>query len=723
MPHLMGHFYEYFSQLIQYDEFYIRNTTGAIVLKINKLLVFTFLFNQMSVQAQTTDQSGTIEIRAKTENLMGSANSGSEGIVSGLRISALPILRPGEVMEMVPGLIVTQHAGDGKANQYFMRGFNLDHGTDFATYVNGVPANMPTHAHGQGYTDLNFLIPELVDQIAYRKGTYSASEGDFSAAGSARIEYLKKMDGNLAEITAGANGYKRLLLAGSPQSQNGQLLYGFELFRNDGPWVVPENYQKFNSVLSFNEGTRINGYSITGMLYKSSWTSTDQVPLRAVNGGNISRFGSIDPTTGGDTHRYSISSHWAQTTTDRQSKADLWALNSALDLWSNFEYCANSIETTGNCALSDQFKQAEKRKAFGFGLSETRYKQLDIFNTKYETAFTLGIDGRSDHISPVGLYKTTQRKLTETVREDLVTQNSISLWAQNENRWTPSIRTIIGARADFYQFNVMSNVPVNSGNANDKKISPKFSLIYSPFKSAEFYANYGAGFHSNDARGTTIVVDPVDRTTPVSKVDPLVKAIGSELGVRTELVKGWTSTLALWKLNMASELLFIGDAGTTEPSSPSKRYGVEWNNFYALNNNLSLDLDLAWAHSRFANELNQQTFIPGAVSSTANIGLTFDNQGPWFGSVRLRYFGPRPLTEDGSVKSSSSSLANLRVGYKLNPQTKLSFDLYNLMNQKANDIEYAYTSQLANELAPVFDRHIHPTEPRSIRLTLTHKFN
>jgi outer membrane receptor protein involved in Fe transport len=687
-----------------------------------KFIFLTSLLNMSIALAQNNDTAGTIEIRSKVENLTGTANSGSEGIVSGLRIAALPILRPGEVMEMVPGLIVTQHAGDGKANQYFLRGFNLDHGTDFATFVNGVPANMPTHAHGQGYTDLNFLIPELVDQISYRKGTYSALDGDFSAAGSARIEYLKKMDGHLAEASAGAKGYKRLLLAGSPKRTEGQWLYGLEVFRNDGPWVIPENYKKVNGVLSFTEGTRTNGYSLTGMLYKSSWVSTDQIPLRAVSQGIIDRFGSADPSTGGETHRYSLSSQWARTGKDRQSKANFWALDSALDLWSNFEYCAGSIEATGNCAVSDQFKQAEKRKAFGFGISEARYSQLSIFNRTYETASSFGIDGRFDNIKPVGLYQTTQRKINETVREDTVKQNSISVWAQNETRWTPNFRSVLGARADSYQFDVRSNVAANSGKSSDQKVSPKLSLIYGPVATTEFYANYGAGFHSNDARGTTITVDPVDRTTPVSKVDPLVKAIGSELGIRTEFVKGWTSNLALWKLNMASELLFIGDAGTTEPSSPSRRYGVEWNNFYAINKNLSLDLDLAWAHSRFVNELNQQTFIPGAVSSTANIGLTIDNQGPWFGSVRLRYFGPRPLTEDGSIKSNSSSLANLRVGYKINPQTKLAFDVYNLLNQKANDIEYAYSSQLANEAAPVFDRHFHPTEPRSIRVTLTHKF-
>lgn len=697
------------------------NSLLSVISKI-LLITITCLYSSISI-AIVDEQSGTIEIRAKDENLTGVANAGSEGIVSGLRIAALPILRPGEIMEMVPGLIVTQHAGDGKANQYFLRGFNLDHGTDFATYVNGVPVNMPTHAHGQGYTDLNFLIPELVDLFVYRKGTYSAMDGDFSAAGSARLEYRKSLDGLLTEVTAGANGYKRLLIAGSPKRQEGQWLYGLEVFKNDGPWLVPENYQKLNGVLSFSDGTRSNGYSVTGMLYKSSWISTDQVPLRAINQGLISRFGSLDPTTGGETHRYSVSSQWAQTGKDRKTKVNFWALDSALDLWSNFEYCTGSIETTGNCSVGDQFKQAEKRKAFGLGISEARYQQLSLLNSKYESTFTFGMDARSDHISPVGLYKSTQRAVTETVREDDVNQSSVSLWAQNETRWTSTIRSVVGARANAYQFDVKSNVAANSGKASDQKVSPKLSLIYGPMGTTEFYANYGVGFHSNDARGTTISVDPLDRTTPVSKVDPLVKAIGSELGMRTEIVKGWYSNLALWRLNMASELLFIGDAGTTEPSAPSKRYGIEWNNFYAINKELSLDLDLAWAHSRFINDNNQKTYIPGAVSSTANIGLSFDNTGPWFGSVRLRYFGPRPLTEDGSIKASSSALANLRLGYKLNAQTKVAFDVYNLLNQKANDIQYAYSSQLANEATPVFDKHIHPTEPRSIRLTLTHRFN
>jgi outer membrane receptor protein involved in Fe transport len=202
----------------------------------------------------------------------------------------------------------------------------------------------------------------------------------------------------------------------------------------------------------------------------------------------------------------------------------------------------------------------------------------------------------------------------------------------------------------------------------------------------------------------------------------LVKAIGSELGFRTELAPGWHSSWALWKLNMTSELLFIGDAGTTEPSAPSKRYGLEWNNFYALSSTSSLDFDVAWAHARFVNAQGPSSYIPGAARTTANIGLSIDNMSPWFGSIRFRYFGPRPLTEDGGIKSGATSLLNLRAGYKLSPQSKLSFDVYNLLNQKANDIEYAYASQLAQEASPVMDRHIHPIEPRMLRVTLTHRF-
>lgn len=671
-----------------------------------------------AVSAHDSVELSAVEVRAKTENLEGIASAGSEGVVSSQRIAAVPILRPGEALEMVPGLIVTQHAGDGKANQYFLRGFNLDHGTDFATYVGGVPVNMPTHAHGQGYTDLNFLIPELIDRVTYRKGPYYAEEGDFSSAGAAHIDYFRKIDGTLAQITAGQHGYARSLLAGSPELAGGNLLYGLELFHNDGPWEVPENYRKLNGILRYSQGTRFDGFSITGMAYKGQWTSTDQIAQRAIDSGLVNRFGSLDPTTGGKTFRYSLSGEWAKRGENSQTNANIWWLRSGLDLWSNFQYCLNDYAANGNCNTGDQFKQAERRDAGGFSISHSLFDKwggLDVTNS-------FGLQSRIDKIHPVGLYNTVARSTYNTVREDNVTQRSIGFWAQNETRWTSWFRSVQGLRADAYDFTVDSNIAANSGKANDQMVTPKLSLIFGPWQKTELYLNYGHGFHSNDARGTTITVDPSNPGTSVDKVNPLVRTKGYEAGVRTELVPGWQSTVSLWQLDAASELLFVGDAGTTEPSRPSRRYGLEWTNFYTPTDWLAFDADLSWSHARFKDSAPEGDYIPGAVTTTANLGVTVDHVGPWFGAVRLRYFGPRPLLEDNTVKSQASAITNMRLGYRIDPRTNIALDVYNLFDRKLNDIEYWYDSQLANETSPVFDRHVHPTEPRTFRVTLSHRF-
>lgn len=619
---------------------------------------------------------------------------------------------------MVPGLIVTQHAGDGKANQYFLRGFNLDHGTDFATYVGGVPVNMPTHAHGQGYTDLNFLIPELIDRVSFRKGPYYADEGDFSSAGAAHIDYFRTIDGTLAQITAGQHGYARSLLAGSPELGGANMLYGLEVFHNDGPWEVHQNYRKLNGILSYSRGTRFDGFSITAMAYEGQWTSTDQIAQRAIDSGLVDRFGSLDSTTGGKTFRYSLSGEWAKRGENSQTNANIWWLNSGLNLWSNFQYCLNDYATSGNCDTGDQFKQSERRDAGGFAITHALYDQwggLDVTHS-------FGLQSRIDWIKPVELHNTTARTTYDTVREDNVTQRSISLWAQNETRWTSWFRSIQGLRADAYDFTVDSNIAANSGKANDDMVTPKLSLIFGPWQKTELYLNYGHGFHSNDARGTTIDVDPSNPGTPVDRVNPLVRTKGYEVGVRTEVVQGWQSTVSLWHLDAASELLFVGDAGTTEPSRPSRRYGAEWTNFYSPTDWLAFDADLSWSHARFKDTTPEGDYIPGAVTTTANLGMTVDHIGPWFAAIRLRYFGPRPLIEDNSVRSKASALTNLRLGYRFDKATNIALDAYNLFDRKVNDIEYWYDSQLVNETSPVFDRHVHPTEPRTFRVTLSHRF-
>ena len=684
-----------------------------------KFICSYLLLATASVGAHESTELSAVEVRARAENLEGLAAAGSEGVVSSQRLAAVPILRPGEALEMVPGLIVTQHAGDGKANQYFLRGFNLDHGTDFATFVGGVPVNMPTHAHGQGYTDLNFLIPELVDRIAFRKGPYFAEEGDFASAGAAHIDYFRRMDASLAQITLGEKGYARSLLAGSPEVGGGNLLYGLELFHNDGPWAVPENYRKFNGVLRYSQGTRNDGFSLTGMAYRGQWTSTDQIAQRAIDSGLVGRFGTLDPTTGGETSRFSLSGEWAKRWASAQTKANVWWLKSSLDLWSNFQYCLNDYARSGTCDTGDQFKQGERRQAGGFALSHTVFDRWGAF----EVENRIGLQGRIDRLYPVGLYATAGRQTVGTVREDRVTQRSLGFWAQNETRWTSWFRSIHGLRADAYDFDIDASLAANSGRASDQMVTPKLALIWGPWQKTELYLNYGHGFHSNDARGTTITVDPADGTTPVQRVKPLVRTRGHEIGLRSEPLPGWRSTVSLWQLDAASELLFVGDAGTTEASRPSRRRGIEWTNLYVLADWLAIDADLAWSHARFRDhDPVVGDHIPGAVTTTANIGLTLDHLGPWFGALRLRYFGPRPLVEDDSVRSHASALTNLRVGYKIDQRTQLALDVYNLFDRQANDIEYWYDSQLRGETAASFDRHVHPTEPRTLRLTLSHRF-
>ena len=666
------------------------------------------------------DTVPTIDIRARGENLSGVAQAASEGVVSAERLATVPLLRPAEVLEMVPGLLVTQHAGDGKANQYFLRGFNLDHGTDFATHVAGVPVNMPSHAHGQGYTDLNFVIPELVQQVRYRKGPYFAEDGDFSSAGSARIDLRRSLASGLAQVTVGPGGYVRTLLADSPKTHpeaTGQWLYGLELFHNNGPWTVPENYRKFNGVLRYSEGTAVQGWSITAMAYQGSWTSTDQVPQRALDQGRIGRYDSLDPTAGGSTQRYSLSGEWAQVQDGVHRQTRLWALQSALDLWSNFTYCLS--DAISNCPVGDQFQQSERRTAAG----GTHSQQWVSTWQGLEVRHAWGVQARADAMAPVGLYRTQQRVRLDTVREDRVQQQSLGVWGESELRWNAWLRTTAGVRGDAYRFHVQSSLPANSGQAQDALFSPKLSVVLGPWRGMELYANHGQGFHANDARGTAQRVDPADPQRAVSAVTPLVRTQGEEIGLRSEWLPGWKSTLALWQLRMASELLFVGDAGTTEPSRPSLRRGVEWSHFVALNPHWAIDADWTWSQARFTDADPAGPYIPGAASTTANLGLSWDGQGPWFGAMRLRYWGARPLVEDNSLRSPAAAWVNLRVGYRISARDQWALDVYNLMDRKVDDIAYAYVSRLPGEAAQgLMDRHVHPAEPRTWRIHWTHRF-
>ncbi len=652
-----------------------------------------------------------VVVTGKYNNDVGIWDSASQGGVTGQGISLRPLLRTGEVLEAVPGMIVTQHSGDGKANQYFMRGYNLDHGTDFASWVAGMPVNSPTHAHGQGYMDLNFVIPELIQRVQYNKGPYFAEDGDFSSVGSARIAYANTLPASIASLSAGSFGWRRALVAGSPDAGPGHLLYAVELEHNDGPWENRSNLRKGSGVLRYSMGTAANAFSITGMAYSGKWNSTDQIPLRAANAGVLGRFGSVDPTDGGQSSRYSMSADWRQTEGNVVRNASVYAIRSSLDLYSNFTYFLNDPVN------GDQFRQSERRTTTGGTFSQAWLHKAGGL----DSTTTLGLQVRQDRMSPVGLYTTAARQQLGVVREDRVLVRSVAPYVANTLEWTSWFRTIAGIRADSYSFEVASNNPVNSGRAKASLLSPKFTLAFGPWHRTEYFVNWGRGFHSNDARGTTITVDPASGAA-ATRVDPLVRTTGYEVGLRSQPFTGVTTSMSLWTLSQASELLFVGDAGTTEPSRASKRSGFEWLVQYLPRPWLSFDGTLALTRARFSEFDPAGPYIPGAPDKVASAGVTIDSKSGWFGSARWRYFGPRPLTEDNSARSKATSIVNARVGYAFDKKTRLSLDVYNLFNKKDNDVDYFYRSQLRGEAAPVADFHFHPVESRALRMTLSVSF-
>ena len=632
------------------------------------------------------------------------------GVVTQQQLEARTVYRPGELLEAMPGLIVSQHSGEGKANQYYLRGFNLDHGTDLRTMVDGMLVNQRSHAHGQGWSDLNFLMPELAARLEYKKGPYYADEGDFASAGTASVIYLDKLDQGMASIDIGQHGFLRTFLADSPKVGNGNLLYALELFHNDGPFTRPDDYRKINGILRYSEGDTANGFNLTAMAYRAKWNSTDQIAQRAVNSGALGRFDAIDPTDGGQSHRYSLSGAWRKTAGEETSVINAYIIHNKLELFSNFTYFLDDP------VHGDQFEQPDRRTTAGVNMSHTwRGAWLGRASEN-----TLGLQLQNDNIFN-GLFSTVARQSLSTTRQDQIVQGSAGAYAENKTEWTETFRTVAGLRADTYRFDVRSDNPANSGSAQASMVSPKLGLIFGPWDKTEYYFNAGSGFHSNDARGTSITMDPKSGA-PANKVTPLVRSKGLEAGVRTEIIAGLQSSLMFYRLDFDSELIFAGDAGATQAGRPSRRIGFEFNNYYRANKWLTIDGDVAFSQARFRDFDPLGNRIPGAVEGVASVALAVDNLWPYFGALQWRYFGPRPVIEDNSVRSNSTATLNGRIGYKINPKTSVQLEVLNLTNRRASAIDYYYESRLANEPASVTDLHFHPIESRSVGLTLTTSF-
>jgi hypothetical protein len=656
------------------------------------------------------------EIEDPAENLVGVASAGSEGAITAAQLAVRPVNRATEVLETVPGMIISQHSGEGKANQYYLRGFNLDHGFDFAQTIAGIPVNMPTHAHAQGYADSNFLIPELVSGVQFRKGPYYAENGDFSSAGSANINYFNVLERPIVSVSGGSFDYGRFLGAVSPQVGTGNLLAAFEWERDNGPWVSPNGKDKFNGVLRYSKGNARNGLSFTFLGFNNHWHSTDQIPQRAVDEGLISRFGFIEESDGGETYRYAGIFDWQKSDANDSTRVTGFVQRYGVQLFHNFTYFLNDPIN------GDQFEQFERRWTSGAKLT---HRHLARFRGKAtETAF--GVDFRDDSVGgPLGLYHTVQTQRLDTIRADDVDQQSVGMFADTEIEWSRNVRTTLGLRGDVYHWNVTSDNPINSGNDTAGILSPKVSAAFGPWRSTEFYANWGLGFHSNSGLGVVLQVDPVTGD-PVTSSPAFARANGAEFGVRTVAVKGLQTTATVWYLGFDSELIYVGDSGSTEEGPASRRTGVEITNYIYPSKWVSMDLDVSFSRARFVDVPEGEDFIPGSLNRVISAGLAINppagvGRGP-FGGVRLRHFGPRPLLEDNSVTSKATSIVNGEVGYQFSPKLRLTVEGFNIFDAEVSDIDYFFESRLQNELAPVEDIHFHAAIPRSARVALKVSF-
>ena len=678
---------------------------------IRLTLILTSIGPSFTANAAGIPTLNEVTIRANANNLIGSANSANEGTVLKRQLNQRTVYRPGELLETVPGLIVTQHSGEGKANQYFARGFNLDHGTDLRITVDDMLVNQRSHGHGQGWADTNFIIPELVDNLHYQKGPYYANQGDFSSAGAVSMGYINTLPQGIANYSTGQQGYMRGLLAKSHETGTGNFLYALELLKKNGPWEKKEKFRKFNSVLRYSQNIHNTKFNITAMGYGGSWNATDQIPQRAIDSHFVSRLGTIDPSDGGKAHRFSLSAALQHHGHYGITKANIYTLHSNLALFSNFTYFLDDPVN------GDQFSQTDKRFQSAINLSHVWVNEFA--GLAFEN--TLGFQFQNDVIDN-GLFSTKQRQVLSTTRKDHILENSIGIYFQNSVQWFEKFRTIAGIRNDIYWFDVKSNIQANSGREHDNIVNPKLSLIFGPWIKTEYYFNYGGSFHSNDARGTVTSIDPKSNI-PIKSVNPLVRSTGFETGFRTAILPGLQASLAFFRLDLDSELLFVGDAGTTEASRPSKRTGFEISAFYMPNKWLMIDLDYALTRARFVDSNPAGKHIPSAIQGVGKAAIAIDNLGPFFGSMQLRYFGKRPLTENNSVKSDSTITLNGQIGFKIDKQVQVILQGFNLLNTRAHAIDYFYTSRLPNEpIGGVDDTHFHPVETRSFRVSLIANF-
>jgi outer membrane receptor protein involved in Fe transport len=639
-----------------------------------------------------------IIVFGRATELLGTASAASEGSVGGADLLVRPMLRVAELLEAVPGLVAVQHSGSGKANQYFLRGFNLDHGTDFTTLVDGVPWNLRSHGHGQGYLDVNGLLPEIVERVDYRKGTYRADIGDFAMVASAFISTIDRLEEPFVALESGEYGWSRLAGGRTLELADAELTVVAEHKNYDGPWALAEDLTQSVVWAKYVRPTDFGTLRVSLTAYDGNWHPTEQIPERAI-GTSVcpDEFCVLDSTPDGDTKR------WIATA---QLEGDRWSASAYLQSYDWF--------MQSNPTYDFQINQFDKRTTAG-----GRYDHLVVATDRLE--LSVGADLRYDDVGPVGLDEFDAGRFVSNISDNGIEETSVGTYA--EATWLPTanLRFLGGVRADYFDFDVTASSPGSfAGAASDSRVSPKVGVAYAAGDHVEFYGNWGKGFHSNDARGV------VNQSEPVPGLSP---GTGYEAGARFEIgdVK---LTTAYWWLNQDSELIFVGDSNSVEPKGGSRREGYELVFFWRPLEWLGVDAVYTGSRARYVANPDGR-YIEGAVEHAGQIGLSAVKD-RWEASFRLRYLGPYALVPDNSLRASAETSINLRGAYTLNRLT-LYAELLNALDADGKDIVYDYPAYVAGldppgltsddiDCSVVNCRMSRAEEPRTLRVGLKFAF-
>lgn len=656
-----------------------------------KLIMALFLTTASPSLADTAPDPGTpdIIVFGRGESKIGTATAASEGTVAGADLLVRPLLRVAELLEAVPGMIAAQHSGSGKANQYFLRGFNLDHGSDFTTYIDGVQINFRTHGHGQGYLDLNGLIPEIVEREDYRKGPYRAAGGDFALAGVAMFQTVSQFDKPWASLEAGSHGAVRLAAGGTVSTGEGSLTFAAQAKQYDGPWAAPERLRHYSAFAKLTRQVGSGVLAASLHLYDARWNPTEQIPDRIIGSAACRDvFCAPDPSARGQTSRAIADVAFS----GKSLKANAYVQFYDWSMYSNPTY-ANADGS------SAQILQFDKRWVFGLRGEKS-------WSLGPKLSLTVGTENRFDSIGRVGVAHTSDRQLIASLGSYRVGEGSTALHAEAVWRPFPGLRLTAGLRGDHYWYDVRAldtaALAIGEGSGSANLVSPKIALAYAVSPNLELYANWGRGFHSNDVRGA-VTATP----TPV-----LARGIGKEVGARLQAGK-LNFTATYWWLDVESELRFVGDSNAVEPTGASRRHGYELVGFWRPFPWLAIDASYTASHARYENG----DFIPNAFENAGQLGVSIV-AGRWEASARLRHLGPYPLIEDNSDRDPGSNVVNVRGAYKMG-RIQLYAEALNLLDSRDKDISYRYESYLpAFDAAPVDGRLSRVVEPRTLKVGL-----